>query len=158
LTLMDTEAARDSSYGIVLGNPAESTEYAYFIALTKDKAQRKQVRLHATEPLDRRVSRNRTFHGLQAHLSRREEFLLVSWIQENHWIGVEWIPRDGDMLPPGVVKNMQHVVASVKNMAAMFAAPRVALEFDYVRLKNGRRLKHRNRIEGVSAIMAAFAA
>ncbi|MEM7675811.1 MAG: hypothetical protein AAF449_07395, partial [Myxococcota bacterium] len=134
LTLVDTESTRVSSYGIIFGEPAEPTEYAYFVAMTKDRAKRRQVRLHATQPLDRRVARDRTLHGLQTKLSRREEFLLISWIQENHWIGIDWIPDDGEELPPGTIKNMSRLVASVKNMAVTFAAPRGVLNFEYIRL------------------------
>ena len=159
LTLVDSETMGASRAGVILGDPLKATEYAYYAAAMKDRSQRIQLRLHATQPLDRRVILNRTFQGLETRLSRREEFGLVSWIQENHWVGIDWLPCDGRGLPPGVRLNMHQLFGAVKNMASTLAAPREVLRFKYVRLRQGRRLKPAGRQNsGMMALMNELAA
>lgn len=157
-TLMYNERLR-GGFGIAFGDPGKSSEYAYFVAVTLDRAQRKQIRLHATHPLDRRVTKDQTFYGMQTELSRREEYALISWMQENHWIGIDWLPEDGEDMPPGVLKNMHRLLTSVRQTATTFASPRGALEFAAVRLRNGRTLGEVAQDDvGLEALMSELAA
>ena len=158
LSLVQLENTKGGIYGILLGRPADPQEYAYFTISVMDRSDRRQVRLHATHPLDRKVVSGRTFQAIQSALSRREEFAFVSWVQENHWIGEDWDPGEGNALPPGVLRNMHEVFSESKQMAVTLAASREALQFHHTRLRNGQRIQARSRVEGMSEMMAAFAA
>ncbi len=129
--------------GVVLffGEPSDPRELAYYLT----RVPSGQMRLKASNPLDSHFSLGQTFHYVQTLLTRREELALVTWVQENYWVGIRWAPVPGEEFWAGTHRAFRRILTATKETAQILAAPRGGLRFQSGVMRNGVKIGRENR-------------
>ncbi|MEL7370824.1 MAG: hypothetical protein AAFN74_18025, partial [Myxococcota bacterium] len=113
---------------------------AYFLTAVQDKNQRRQLRLKSGSPIDASLSEGQVLSCSSSEISLLETLRLVSWIQEHHVVGIDWVDPVGVPFNPGLSANIARFNRSVKDTLQLLAAGRGRLRFETHQVINGQPL------------------